>query len=59
MMRHKETVRSLKDASGKITQLEMSVASKEKYIATYMPKRLVHNKDKPATSMLSLADSSR
>ncbi|KAJ9573620.1 hypothetical protein L9F63_008961, partial [Diploptera punctata] len=56
VMRHKETTRSLQEAYSKISQLEMLIASKDKHIATYLPKRVIHNKLKPSPSQTSVAD---
>ncbi|PSN52938.1 hypothetical protein C0J52_03630 [Blattella germanica] len=59
MLHHKETEKSLHEALSRIATLEMTVQSKDKYIATYMPKRQIRSSSKPSTSSISLAGSSR
>jgi hypothetical protein len=59
MARHKETKRHLSEAWDKISKLEMLVETKEKYIATLVPRRNFHNNNRQSVLMVPLARRAR
>jgi hypothetical protein len=54
MARHKETKRHLSEALDRISKLEILVETKEKYIATFVPRRNFQN-NRQSVSLVSLA----
>jgi hypothetical protein len=56
---HKKTKRDLSEAVEKVSKLEMLVKTKEKYIATFEPKRNFRNNNKQSLSLVSLAGPAR
>jgi hypothetical protein len=59
MTRHKETQRHLSDALDKISKLEILVATKDKYIASFVSKRNFRNNNRQSVSLVSLAGPAR
>ena len=59
MARHKETKRHLSEAMDRISKLEILVETKEKYIATLVPRRNFHNNNRHSILMAPLAGRAR
>ncbi|PNF29035.1 hypothetical protein B7P43_G14195 [Cryptotermes secundus] len=59
MARHKKTKRDLTEALDKISKLEILVKTKEKYIATFEPKRNFRKNNRQSLSLVSLAGPAR
>jgi hypothetical protein len=58
MTRHKETKRHLSEAMDRISKLEILVETKERYIATLVPRRNYHN-NRQSVLMMSIAGRAR